>query len=245
MRTPRALTLDLDDTLLDGRALEELIRQVCDSLADSHPSLDAHQLKSANAQAWSEYWMMVADDWALGRLDSASFSLEGWRRTLLACGCTDEVVVQEARDLHRTFSRETHRLYEDVPELLDFAMEANLPIALVTNGASDVQREKLEVLGIEDSFVAVVVSGELGAAKPDALPFETAVAALGCDREDVWHVGDNLMMDVVGAQRAGILAVWLNRSGRARPINDPEPDLEVATLSQLLSILRAAVCSKP
>jgi FMN phosphatase YigB (HAD superfamily) len=231
--------LDLDDTLLDGSGLEESIVRVCDNLTDLHPTLDAARLRSANAEAWMEYWLVVEDDWTLGRLDSASFSLEVWRRTLLKCGCTDDAVVKSARDLFRDCARESHRLYDDVQELLDFVEAAEIPIALITNGATDVQREKLEVLGIEDRFVTIVVSGELGAAKPNALPFDTAVQALDADPSRTWHVGDNLSNDVAGAQGAGLIAVWLNRHGQARSVHDPEPDIEVESLSRLLTLIRA------
>jgi putative hydrolase of the HAD superfamily len=231
--------LDLDDTLLDGSGLEESIVRVCDTLADLYPTLDAARLRSANADAWMEYWLVVEDDWTLGRLDSASFSLEVWRRTLLRYGSTDDTVVKTARDLFRDYAREAHRLYDDVQELLDFVVEVALPIALITNGATDVQREKLEVLGIEDRFVTVVVSGELGAAKPNARPFDTAVQALGSDPSRTWHVGDSLSKDVAGAQGAGLVAVWLNRRGYLRAVHDPEPDIEVESLSDLLTLIRA------
>lgn len=240
MRRPCALTLDLDDTLLDGAGLVESIVRVCEALCELHRGLDAAQLRAANAGAWTEYWTEVAEDWALGRLDSATFSLEGWRRTLLACGCTDETVVTTARDLHRTYARDAHRLYDDVQQLLDHVAGVGLPIALVTNGASDVQREKLEVLGIEDRFVAVIVSGELGAAKPDTRPFAAALEALGTEPSATWHVGDNLATDVGGALRSGLVAVWLNRSARARGPQDPEPDLEIPSMVRLVSILGAA-----
>ena len=86
----------------------------------------------------------------------------------------------------------------------------------------------------------IVVSGELGAAKPDAGPFDAAVQALGSDRRRTWHVGDNLDTDVQGARNAGLIAVWLNRHGRRRAIHDPEPNIEVASLSMLVRLLRAA-----
>jgi putative hydrolase of the HAD superfamily len=165
--------------------------------------------------------------------------LEVWRRTLLRYGSTDDTVVKTARDLFRDYAREAHRLYDDVQELLDFVVEVALPIALITNGATDVQREKLEVLGIEDRFVTVVVSGELGAAKPNARPFDTAVQALGSDPSRTWHVGDSLSKDVAGAQGAGLVAVWLNRRGYLRAVHDPEPDIEVESLSDLLTLIRA------
>lgn len=241
MRRPSALTLDLDDTLLDGDGLEESIVQVCDALAAAYPGLDPAALRSANARAWMEYWQEVEGDWTLGRLDSAAFSLEGWRRTLLACGCNADDAAETARDLHRQFARATHRLYDDAQGLFDFVAEAGLPIALVTNGASDVQREKLEVLGLADRFVAIVVSGELGVAKPDALPFDVAVRALGSDPSRTWHVGDNLAKDVQGARGAGLVSVWLNRRRQRRGAGDPEPDVEVDSLSSLLGLLRAAV----
>lgn len=239
MRTARALSLDLDDTLLDGAGLEQSIRQVCASIASAYPTLDANELKRANGAAWMEYWQSAGDDWVLGRIDSATFSQEGWRQTLLACDCTDPEIVRRASGLHRQYARAAHRLYEDSLDLLDVAAGAGLPIALVTNGASDVQREKLEVLGIEHRFVAIVISGELGAAKPDAPPFEAAVAALGCDRRDVWHVGDNLATDVAGSLRAGLTSVWVNRVGQRRTTDDPEPCLEVDSLSQLTGLLLA------
>ena len=240
MRRPSALTLDLDDTILDGAGLQETVARVCSALVRLYPWLDQSELRSANAQAWMEYWAEVEDDWTLGRLDGASFTLEVWRRTLLACGCADDAVARSARDLFVQFARDAHRLYDDVQELLDFVEEAKLPIALITNGASDVQREKIEVLGLESRFVAIVVSGELGAAKPSALPFDTALHALGSAPGRTWHVGDNLAKDVLGARRAGLVAVWLNRDGRRPALHDPEPDLEVASLSMLLSLIRAA-----
>jgi HAD superfamily hydrolase (TIGR01509 family) len=240
MRRPRALTLDLDDTLLDGDGHDEAIARVCNALADLYPTLDAEEVKSANAEAWRQYWLVVEDDWWTGKLDSAAVSFEGWRRTLLLCGCTDAAVARTARDLHREFDREAHRLYDDVQGLLDFVQREKLPIALVTNGASDVQREKLEVLGLEDQFVAIVVSGELGSAKPDGHPFQTAVQALGSSPSDTWHVGDNLANDVGGARSAGLVAVWLNRHRLLPTEHDPEPKIEVDSLSKLVSVIRAA-----
>ena len=239
MKRPQALTLDLDDTLLDGEGLQESIDRVCAAIAATHPTLTTDHLRAANAEAWMEYWESVADDWCLGRLDSSTFSLEGWRRSLQACGCNDTAVALEARDLHRVFAREAHRLYDDAEPFLEFVAKTKLPIALVTNGASDIQREKLEVLAIEDIFVAVIVSAEVGAAKPDALTFHAAVDALGCEPGSIWHVGDNLLTDVAGAQRAGLASVWLNRHDRSRVASDPAPDIEVRSLSELSAILQA------
>jgi FMN phosphatase YigB (HAD superfamily) len=48
-------------------------------------------------------------------------------------------------------------------------------------------------------------------------------------------VGDSLNTDVVGAKAAGIIAVWLNRRRLVRRESDPKPDLEIHSLSSLVS----------
>ena len=53
----------------------------------------------------------------------------------------------------------------------------------------------------------------------------------------VWHVGDNLVTDVAGANAAGLTSVWLNRAGAARSAADAVPALEITTLADLLQHL--------
>ena len=112
-----------------------------------------------------------------------------------------------------------------------------VPLALITNGASDAQRDKLRVLDIEHWFDAVVISGEVGIAKPDVSVFGLALNQLAVERENVWHIGDSLATDVAGAQAADLTAVWLNRSGLFRREDDPEPDVEIRSLSNLMALL--------
>lgn len=96
------------------------------------------------------------------------------------------------------------------------------------------QREKLNALGIDEWFDAVVISGEIGVAKPDAAAFRLALDQLVVEPESVWHVGDDLKTDVAGARAAGITAVWLNRRGLVRRESDPRADLEILSLSSLV-----------
>jgi len=194
-------------------------------------------LLQANGEVWRLYWPEVEDEWTLGGLDGTSVSREAWRRTLASCGCDDESLAGLAQETHGRHARGTYRLFDDAVELLTL-LEGRLPLALITNGASDTQRDKLRVLGIEDQFHAVVISGEVGLLKPDASIFNLALDRLGVSPESVWHAGDNLMTDVAGAKAAGLTAVWLNRSGVVRQEGDPEPDYEIASLASLSSLLR-------
>jgi FMN phosphatase YigB (HAD superfamily) len=82
----------------------------------------------------------------------------------------------------------------------------------------------------------VVVSADLGVAKPDAAVFEHALEQLDIDRADAVMIGDSIAKDVDGALAAGLRAVWVNRTGQ--PVPADRPDLvEVSTLSDLPSVL--------
>ena len=238
MTKPRALFLDLDDTLI-GRLRPEVVTRTAEEIAALHPDLDAARLAETNAAVWDAYWPSVEDRRTLGELSGAAVTLEAWRRTLRTCGCADEAVARQAARTFRQQASASYRLFDEVRDLVASARRARIPLALITNGASDTQRDKLSAVGIGEWFDTVVISGEVGLAKPDPRIFEVALEALGLGRDGVWHVGDSLAADVAGAKAAGVTAVWLNRSRLRRRDDDPEPDIEIPSLAELNPLLSA------
>ena len=105
-------------------------------------------------------------------------------------------------------------------------------MALVTNGAACLQREKLAASGLGRYFEAVVISADLGVAKPDPSVFQHALSALGVDSGDAVMIGDSISKDVDGALAAGLGAVWVNRGGCSAP-STPANLIEISTLSEL------------
>jgi putative hydrolase of the HAD superfamily len=85
------------------------------------------------------------------------------------------------------------------------------PIGLITNGDSSIQRVKLERLLISERFQPIVISTEVGNAKPDPAIFSTACELAECSPSECIFVGDNIEQDVLASQRAGMLPIWLNR----------------------------------
>ena len=235
---PRALLFDLDGTLLDSGGLEEAVAHACSDVVAAVPGLDANRLSAANAVVFGSYWQEIEQDWTLGVLDGATVSREVWQRTLYICDIHDETFARLAHESFARHVREGHRLYQDASELLQ-AVDGRLPLALVTNGATDSQREKLDVTGIEASFEAVLISGELGFAKPDARIFQLALEKLQTKPEHAWHIGDNLATDIAGARAARVTSVWLNRRGVEPKPHEPVPDIEVRSLAELAAMLSA------
>lgn len=85
-------------------------------------------------------------------------------------------------------------------------------MALVTNG-SPTQRLKLEAIEASRFFDVVLISGEVGIAKPDPRIFQLAMSRLNASPGRSVFIGDSLEHDMTGARHAGMMTVLLNRSG--------------------------------
>lgn len=231
MQPPKALLLDLDGTLLDERGQQRAVVLTCREIAPT-VGVEAAKLIEANQLVWEAYWPTVEARWVLGQLSGAEVSREAWHRALTTCGRTDESLTKLATDAHARYTRDACALYDDAVEMLQRVGNRSLR-AVVTNGASDTQREKLRWSDLERQVDAVFISGEHGIAKPDPAIFRIALDQLAVAAGDAWHVGDSLHTDVAGARAAGLTAVWLNRSGTKRAGTDPRPDIEIRSLTEL------------
>ena len=115
---------------------------------------------------------------------------------------------------------------------------ADRQLALVTNGIGRVQRSRLDRLGLTEHFETVVISGELGIAKPDPAIFGHALDELGRPAtEQVVMVGDNWSSDIQGALNAGVSSIWL-AAGEDPPEPTPASVQVAATLSDVTVLLR-------
>lgn len=232
-----AVLLDFDDTLVDNSFVPAAVERACSTVADSVDGLDRAVLLRANSEAWMAYWPGAEGRCWLGELDMLDVSREVWRRALAKCGCEDPGVVDLAFDTHQRVAQEMDRLFDDVTEFLAALRCSQLPVALVTNSSSRSQRARLAAIGLDEAFDHVVISGELGVAKPDAAIFLEALDRLGVAASEAWHVGDSLSTDVAGAAAAGLRSVWLNRSRRPIDPGGPTPSLHVSTLDGLVEKL--------
>jgi FMN phosphatase YigB (HAD superfamily) len=82
----------------------------------------------------------------------------------------------------------------------------------------------------------LVFSEEHGVAKPDPRLFALALREAGCSPHECLHVGDLPAADVAGARAAGLRSAWLRR-GEAPPVAEPEPDLTIDHLTELVDLL--------
>lgn len=91
--------------------------------------------------------------------------------------------------------------------------------------------------GVRDLFTAIVVSDQVGWRKPRREIFEEALRRVGGRAGEALFVGDRADIDVLGAQRAGMAAVWINRDGESLPAGVTPPEFEIRDLAELEEIL--------
>jgi FMN phosphatase YigB (HAD superfamily) len=187
VRRPKAVSLDFDDTLFDNSVVPATVERACDAIADAVEALDSAALLQANIAAWNSYWPEVERRCWVGEMDVLDVSREVWRRALDACGHDDPSVVALAYDTHQQIGREMSRRFDDVPGFLAALLEAEIATALVINSSTRTQLAKLEAVGLESAFDAVVISASIGVAKPDVAIFEAALGRLRLTSTDVWR----------------------------------------------------------
>jgi len=88
-------------------------------------------------------------------------------------------------------------------------------------------------LGWSGYFETVTFTQEVGVQKPDPRVFRFALERAGRAAAESIYVGDSWESDFLGASRAGMKAVWLNRSGRPAPA----PGRQIRTLRDLVPLL--------
>jgi len=118
------------------------------------------------------------------------------------------------------------RMYEDVLPALDALASKDVPLAVISNWDARL-RPLLQQFNLDRYFEIIVVSCEVGFAKPSPVIFEHAAKKLGIAPEHIVHVGDSAEEDVAGAKAAGVGALLLNRDQK-----ESEPG-QISSLRQL------------
>jgi putative hydrolase of the HAD superfamily len=233
---PAAAAHGLDAAMLGVAArarARELWRQ-----APTHP-----YCQQTGISSWEGLWCRYEGDHDQLRALRAwapVYRREAWRLALADHGVEDGELASELAERFMAERRARHEAFADARPALERLTAAGHRLGLVTNGAGCLQREKLAGAGLEAYFDAVVVSGELGCAKPDPRPFHHALEALGCRPEAAVMIGDSLARDIVGARAAGLQAIWLRREPAPPPRPVPAGVPSITSLDELPAALEAS-----
>jgi len=126
-------------------------------------------------------------------------------------------------------------LFDDALEVLQ-AVRDEFTVGMITNGPTDIQQPKIDLLAIEHLFDFTLISESTGYWKPDPRIFEMALDLARVPAYLAVYIGDSPDHDVAGAQAAGIPAVWMNRTSLEWQ-SERFPDLEVTDLRSFVEHL--------
>ena len=228
----KAVIFDLDDTLWP---ILPVIRHAEDTLHEwmvQHAPVVAQQFSSARLRELRNALLLA----------EPSYQIDLWklRHKVLshafALSDTDVKLVDTAMEVFSHARNAVTPFADVVPSLQRLATQHRL--GSISNGFAD-----LTQIGLAHHFSYSIAAHQSGCAKPDPAIFLGACEALGVLPAETVYVGDDLQLDVVGAQNAGLRAVWMKRSGIADNKQLPEhivPDAVCATLTELETWLAMA-----
>jgi putative hydrolase of the HAD superfamily len=143
-------------------------------------------------------------------------------------------------DLDRVFEgylaayQRAYALFDDAMACLDALAASGLATAVLTNGVTDQQTDKIARVGLTGRLGPVFTAEDLGVAKPDPEAFRLACARWGLQPSAVLSVGDRHDLDVLAARAAGLHAVHLDRLDEG-PHDEPARIVSLAALPRFLA----------
>ena len=234
---PKAIIVDLDDTILDSGDPDVSWRRICAEFAGMFDGVTPARLFEAVIDARDGFW---ANDRQAreGRLD-----LIASRRTIFASAFSSLGERRPEPTLIDAMARRYTALRDGAVTPFRGAITAlerlrgnGVKLGLLTNGSTEKQWAKIHQFGLAGFFDHIQVEGDLGFGKPDARAFRHALSALDVRPEEAWMVGDNLLADIQGAQRVGIFGVWIDaHESGLDPRDGVAPDRIVHSLDDLIA----------
>jgi len=214
------VSFDLDETLWEFMPMMDgALAAAVDELRQREPSvgvIDVAELHRVRAEVAEEMEGSYED-----------LRRESFRRVLAGRGAHDPELSSWMVERWMEARVRTVKLLDDVEPAMDALAARGYLLGAITNGNFPLHR-----LPLAGRLAFIVHAEHVGEEKPAAAPFARAAELAGIGSERWVHVGDSLESDVLGAQRFGLRAVWLNRRGLDLP-DGVHPDAELRSLEKL------------
>jgi len=158
---PRAMLIDMDDTILSAYGRPEIAwNQIAAEFADEYGPFSPHQVASAVLTSARKFWGAAGPEWRL-KLDEARRIVV--RDGFSALGAGGHVLSSDlaARLANRftTYREEAMYVFPGAHDAIDALKGRGVKLALVTNGAAETQRAKVERFELTHRFDHIQIEG--------------------------------------------------------------------------------------
>lgn len=116
----------------------------------------------------------------------------------------------ELFDLYTTIRCELS-LYEDAKEFLDYLHHLKYPVAILTNGSIQAQKNKIANLKLTHIPTFYARENGIQYEKPHPSAFLKVVDFFNISPQNCYMIGDNPITDLYGASQIGITPIWLQK----------------------------------
>ena len=232
---PRAILIDLDDTLLDDTSNVDVCWADACALAESrHPGLETRRLRAEIDERNSWFWS-DPNRHRSGRLDLRANTRSLLEHVFTNLGIDDTDLAHEIAETYRDLRAEKSALFPGATDALQRLQAEGVRLGMMTNGAKAPQRAKIERFDLARYFDHIVIEGELGAGKPDRRVYDTLLSALDAAPEDTWAIGDNLQFDVLAPMQLGLHGIWVDWQGKGCDGRPDRPDRIVSAFREIVA----------
>lgn len=220
--------LDLDDTILDFTAAEEIalpkgLREVG---VEPTPDLIA-RYREINIAEWERY--------ERGEISRETVLVERYEILFRERGIS--VSAEKAEDAYRKYLGVGHYFIPGAVRLLEYLKSKGYLLYIASNGVAATQDSRLDSAGIRPYFEAIFISETTGHHKPEPAYFDYCFAHIpGFDKTKALLIGDSLTSDIRGGINVGIDTCWYNPAHKPLP-EGIRPNFEVFSLQDLENIL--------
>ncbi len=226
----KLLTFDLDDTLWPNMATIQCTEEsLYQWFEQRHPEItqqySINDLREKRLKLAERHQHIAHDLTALRKKSFSELSRE--------LGYNPEQEQQFIQDAFELYARERNKvsLYDDVIPTLQI-LKPRYRLGTVSNGNADIYR-----IGLGQLFDFSWSAADAGQQKPHPIVFNTLLELEQLTTDEIIHIGDDPVTDIMGAQQSGIRAVWLNRNHLPWPEALNSPFLEIDQLNQLPALL--------
>jgi putative hydrolase of the HAD superfamily len=237
---PHAMLIDMDETILSAYGRPDIAwNNVAGEFAGEFAPLSSQQVAAAIVDSGRRFWATAEAGWRLKLAEARHVVVRDGFATLAAAHQTalSTDLASRLADRFTAYREEEMFVFPGAHDAIDALKAHGVKLALVTNGAAEPQRAKVERFALSHRFDHIQIEGEHGFGKPDERAYLHAMQALGVTAPETWMIGDNLEWEVEAPQRLGIYAIWIDVHGEGLPADSAvKPDRVIRSLTELLPV---------
>ena len=235
-RLPRAMLIDMDDTILSAYGRPEIAwNKIAAEFSSELAPLSSREVAAEILRYARKFWATAEPSWRLKLTEARRYVVRGGFAAFGDSSAPPDELAVLLADRFTKYREEEMFVFPGAHEAIDALKAHGVRLAVVTNGAADTQRAKIERFELAHRFDHIQIEGEQGFGKPEERAYLHAMAALGVTARETWMVGDNLEWEVEVPQRLGIYAIWMDVHGEGLPAGSTiKPDRIIHSLDELL-----------